>query len=226
MLPAMRPRLRRLTVQGLLLGAAALDVVFPLTVALLDIAEGIDPVRRTLSLHSLRPGLPWMPLAFLAHAFALEMLAAGLRRLPPRPYAAPVMLRLAGGAAALLAIFPPDAPGTESVTGHLHESLALVAFLGIAAAGLFAANAHRRDPAWAGRWRVPAGCAVGLLATLAALGLLVVVAQVVPATRGYYGLGERAAVAFIGAWMVSLAVQGSRVRPAADQVVRPGRPDA
>lgn len=211
--------------QGLLLGAAVLDVIFPLTVALLDVADAIDPVRRTLSLHSLRHGFPWMPLAFLAHALALELLAAGLRRLPPRPYAAPVMLRLAGGAAALLAIFPPDAPGTESTTGHLHEALALVAFLGIAAAGLFAAHDHRRDPAWQGRWRWPAIFAAGLLATLAALGLLVVIAQVAPATRGYYGLGERLAVAFIGAWMVSIAVQGSRVRPAADQVVRPGHPE-
>lgn len=210
---------------GLLLGAAALDVVFPLTVAILDVTEAIDPVRRTLSLHSLRAGFPWMPLAFLAHALALELLAAGLRRLPPRPYAAPVMLRLAGGAAALLAIFPPDATGEETTTGHLHEALALVAFLGIAAAGLFGANAHRRDPAWQGRWRLPAACAAGLLATLAVLGLLVVIAQVAPVTRGYYGLGERVAVAFIGAWMVTIAVQGSRVRPAADAPVRPGRLD-
>lgn len=218
----MAGRLHRLTVAGLLLGAAAVDVLFPLTVAVLDVTEGIDPVRRTLSLHSLRPGFPWMPLAFLAHALALELLAAGLRRLPPRPYAAPVCLRLAGGAAALLAIFPPDAPGEGTTTGHLHETLALVAFLGIAAAGLFAANAHRRDPAWQGRWRLPAAFAAALLATLAALGLLVVVALAVPAARGYYGLAERVAVAFIGAWMVAVAVQGSRVHPAAERPVRPG----
>lgn len=203
-----------LTVQGLLLGAAALDVVFPLVVAVLDATEAIDPVRRTLSLHALRPGFPWMGLAFIAHAFALEMVAGGLRRLPPRPYAAPVMLRLAGGASALLAILHPDPPGVETTTGHLHESLALVAFLGIAAAGLFQANAQRRDPAWQGKWKLAAFFAIGLLVSLAALGLLVVIAQFAPATRGYYGLGERVAVGFIGAWMVTTAVQGSRLRPA------------
>ena len=210
--------MQRLTIRALLLGAAVLDVVFPVTVAVLDAVDDVDPVRRTLSLHALRDGVPWMAIAFLAHAFALEMLAAGLRRLPPRPYAAPVLLRLAGAASAFLAIFPPDAPGHESTTGHLHEALALVAFLGIAAAGLFAANAQRSDPAWRGRWRLQAGFAVGLLVSLAALGLLVVVAQVVPAARGYYGLGERVAVAFIGAWMVTTAVRGS-LAPAAEAVL-------
>ena len=211
--------MQRLTIRTLLLGAAALDVIFPVTVAVLDAVDDVDPVRRTLSLHALRDGVPWMAIAFLAHAFALEMLAAGLRRLPPRPYAAPVLLRLAGGASAFLAIFPPDAPGQESTTGHLHEALALVAFLGIAAAGLFAANAQRSEPAWRGRWRLQAGFAVGLLASLAGLGLLVLAAQLVPAARGYYGLGERLAVALIGAWMVSTAVQGSRA-PAAEAPVR------
>lgn len=215
--------MQRLTIRVLLLGAAAVDVVFPLTVAVLDVVDDIDPVQRTLSLHGLRPGFPWMALAFLAHAFALEMLAAGLRRLPPRPYASPVALRLAGGAAALLAIFPADAPGQESATGHLHEALALVAFLGIAAAGLFAANAQRSDPAWRGRWRLQAGFALALLTSLALLGLLVLVAQLYAPARGYYGLGERVAVGLIGAWMVTTAVQGSRV-PAAEAVVRSVQP--
>jgi uncharacterized membrane protein YidH (DUF202 family) len=211
--------LQRLTIRTLLLGAAVLDIVFPLTVVWLDAIDDVDPVRRTLSLHALRDGVPWMAIAFLAHAFALEMLAAGLRRLPPRPYASPVLLRLAGGAAAFLAIFPPDPPGQESTTGHLHEALALVAFLGIAAAGLFAANAQRRDPAWRGRWRLQAAFAVGLLVSLATLGLLVLVAQAFAGARGYYGLGERVAMAFIGAWMVTTAVQGSQV-PAAEAAVR------
>ncbi len=201
----------RLTIRALLLGAAAIDVVFPLTVAVLDVVDDVDPVRATLSLHALHAGFPWMALAFLAHALALELLAAGLRRLPPRPYAAPALLRLAGGAAALLAIFPADAPGTESTTGHLHEALALVAFLGIAAAALFSAQAQRGDAAWRGRWRLQAGFAVALLGSLAVLGLLVLGAQLFAPLRGYYGLGERVAVGLIGAWMVTTAVQGSRV---------------
>ena len=201
----------RRTIRLLLFGAAVLDVIFPLVVAGLDAVDNIDPIRRTLSLHALRGGFPWMGLAFIAHAFALEMLAAALRRLPPTPYAAPVALRLAGAASALLAILHPDEPGTESVMGHLHEALALVAFLGIAAAGLFAANAHRTDPYWVGRWRLPAGFAIALLTTLAGLGLLVLLAQLYDPLKGYYGLAERIVVACIGAWMVSTAVQGIRV---------------
>lgn len=200
--------------QLLLFGAAAIDIVFPTTVVALDILTDIDPVRRTLSLHALRPGVPWMSFAFLAHALALEVLAAGLRRLPPQAYAAPVMLRLAGGAAALLAIFHPDAPGTESTTGHLHETMALVAFLGIAVAGLFAANAQRQSAAWAGRWRIPFVASCILFVTLAALGLTVLLAQVYTPLKGYYGLGERIIMAEIGFWMVSMAVQGSRVAAA------------
>lgn len=205
----------------LLFGAAAIDIVFPVTVLTLDVLTDIDPIRRTLSLHALRPGVPWMSFAFLAHALALEVLAAGLRRLPPRPYAAPVMLRLAGGAAAMLAIFHPDAPGTESTTGHLHESLALVAFLGIAVAGLFAANAQRKEAAWRGLWRMPFIATCLLLATLAALGLTVLVAQAYTPLKGYYGLGERIVMAEIGFWMVAMAVQGSRVadHPAAGRLV-------
>lgn len=208
----------RLTIRALLLGAAAIDILFPLTVAVLDVVDDVDPVRRTLSLHALHAGFPWMALAFLAHALALELLAAGLRRLPPRPYAGPVLLRLAGGAAALLAIFPADAPDTETTTGHLHEALALVAFLGIAAAALFSAWAQRADAAWRGRWRLQAGFAVALLASLAALGLLVLAAQLFAPLRGFYGLAERVAVALIGAWMVTTAVQGSRVAPAGEAV--------
>lgn len=199
------------TARALLFGAAAIDVAFPVTVAVLDVLDDVDPLRQTLSLHALRPGLPWMALAFLAHALALELLASGLRRLPPRPYAAPVMLRLAGGASGLLAIFTADAPGQETPTGHLHEALALVAFLGIATAALLAANAHRREPAWRGLAGLPAAFAFALLGTLAVLGLLVLVAQVQPAARGFYGLAERVAVVCIGAWMVSTAVQGARL---------------
>lgn len=200
---------RRL-IRGLLLGAAVVDIVFPVTVAILDVTTGIDPVRRTLSLHALRPGFPWMGFAFLAHALALELLAAGLRRLPPFPLLGPVMLRLAGGAAALLAIFPADAPGTESPTGHLHEALALVAFLGIPVAGFFVAHAQRRDPAWRGLWRTPALFVGLLLASLAVLGLLVLIAQLYAPARGYYGVAERVAVALIGAWMVGIALQAVR----------------
>lgn len=210
----------RRTIRLLLLGAAVLDVIFPLVVAGLDAVDDIDPVRRTLSLHALRAGFPWMGLAFIAHAFALEMLAAALRRLPPQPYAAPVALRLAGAAAALLAILHPDAPGTESVMGHLHESLALVAFLGIATAGLFAANSQRRDPHWVGLWRLPAGFAFALLTTLAGLGVLVLLAQLYDPLKGYYGLAERIVVACIGAWMVSTAVQGIRVTRRTDAATR------
>lgn len=199
------------TIRGLLLGAAAIDTVFPITVLTLDAVTDIDPVARTLSLHALRPGVPWMAFAFLAHAFALEILAAGLRRLPPRPYAAPVMLRLAGGAAALLAIFRPDAPGTESTTGHLHEAMALVAFLGIAVAGLFAAGAQRREPAWGALWKFPFVASCILLGTLAGLGLTVLAAQLHEPIKGYYGLGERIVMVEIGLWMVSMAIQGSRV---------------
>ena len=201
----------RPTLRVLLISAALVDVIFPLTVAVLDVIGGADPVRRTLSLHGLRPGVPWMAFAFLAHAFALELLAAGLRRLPPHPLAGPVALRLAGGAAALLAIFPADAPGQETPTGHLHESLALVAFLGIAVAGLFMANAQRRDPAWQGLWLSSAVLAFVLLGALAFLGLLVVVAQLYAPARGFYGVAERTSVALIGAWMVSIAVQGVRL---------------
>lgn len=203
--------LERATIRLLLVGAAVLDVVFPLTVAVLDSVSDIDPLRRTLSLHSLRPGVPWMPFAFIAHAFALELLAGALRRLPPKPYAGPACLRMAGVASALLAVFAADEPGTESTAGHLHEAIALVAFLGIAAGALFAANAQRSDPHWVGRWRLPAGFAVALLGTLAGLGLLVLVAQVYDPAHGYYGLAERIVVACIGAWMVSTAVQGTRV---------------
>ena len=202
--------MERRTIRALLFGAAVLDILFPVVVAVLDVVDDFDPVRRTLSLHALRPGFPWMGLAFIAYAFALEMLAAGLRRLPPQPYAAPVALRLAGAASALLAILQPDLPSDETVTGHLHETLALVAFLGIAAAGLFAANAHRKDPAWFGLWKVPAALACILLGTLAALGLLVVTAQLYAPARGLYGAAERLVVACIGAWMVALAVNGTR----------------
>lgn len=208
--PASGACVERFTIRAMLIGAAAIDVVFPVTVAVLDVLEGLDPVRKTLSLHELRPGFPWMAFAFLAHALALELLATALRRLPPRPYAGPLLLRLAGGAAALLAIFPPDAPGHDSLTGHLHETLAMVAFLGIAAAALFSADAQRRDPAWQGRWRLQAAFGVALLVSLALLGVLVLVAQVHAPARGFYGLGERVAVAFIGAWMVTTAAQGSR----------------
>lgn len=202
--------MERRTIRALLIGAAVLDVIFPVVVAVLDVVDDIDPVRRTLSLHALRPGFPWMGLAFIAHAFALEMLAAGLRRLPPKPFAAPVALRLAGAASALLAILHPDRPSQETVTGHLHETLALVAFLGIAAAGLFAANAQRKDPAWQGLWKLPAALACILLGTLAALGLLVLTAQVYAEARGLYGAAERLVVVFIGAWMVSTAVAGAK----------------
>lgn len=200
----------RPTLRALLLGAAVVDVIFPVTVAVLDVTGGIDPVHRTLSLHALRPGFPWLAFAFLAHAFALELLAAGLRRLPPHSLAGPVALRMAGAASALLAILPADRPGTETVVGHLHESLALVAFLGIPVAGLFMANAQRRDPAWQGLWTAPAAFAGTLVFTLAVLGLLVLVAQIYAPARGYYGAAERVSVAFIGAWMVGIAVQGIR----------------
>jgi len=201
----------RWTVRGLLFGAAAIDVVFPLAVGVLDVVDAVDPMRRTLSLHSLRPGLPWMPFAFLCHALALELLAAGLRRLPPRPYAAPVMLRLAGGASALLAVFNADTPGEESTVGHLHEAFAMVAFLGLSAGALFAANAHRRSPAWDGLRGLPTFAAFALISTLAGLGLLVLVAQVYDPAHGYYGLAERIVVACIGLWMVAMAVQGGRL---------------
>lgn len=203
--------MERWTIRGLLVGAAAIDVVFPLTVAVLDVADAVDPLRTTLSLHSLRPGLPWMPFAFLCHALALELLALGLRRLPPRPYAAPAMLRLAGGAGALLAVFSADPPGKESTVGHVHETLAMVAFLGIAAGALFAANAYRRSRAWDGLRGLPTVAAFALVVTLAGLGLLVLVAQAVDAARGFYGLAERIVVACIGLWMVSTAVQGARL---------------
>jgi hypothetical protein len=195
----------------LLLGAAALDVAFPATVASLDLLGGLEPVHRTVSLHALRPGIPWMALAFLAHAVALEMLASALRRLPPRPYAGPLALRLAGIAAALLAILPADGPNQETVTGHLHEALAVIAFLGIAAGALFSANAQRQVPAWKDRWRLQAAFGVALLVALMALGVLVLVAQLHAPARGLYGILERVAVVFIGAWIVATAIQGSRV---------------
>ena len=203
--------MERWKVRGLLFGAAAIDVVFPVTVAVLDVVDAIDPMRRTLSLHALRPGLPWMPFAFLCHALALELLASGLRRLPPRPYAGPVMLRLAGGASALLAVFGADEPGSESTVGHLHEAFAMVAFLGLSAGALFAAYEHRRSPAWDGLRGLPTLAAFALIVTLAGLGVLVLVAQVYDPAHGYYGLAERIVVACIGLWMVAMAVQGGRL---------------
>lgn len=204
----MRPR----TTQALLLAAAGIDAAFPAIVAVLDLVDPtLDPVSTTLSKHALRPGFPWMAVAFLAHGLALGCLAWGLQRLPPRPWAAPCALLLGGLASVLLAVFADDAQDEETTVGHLHEALATVAFLGVTAGGVFAFLEQRRHPGWHGLHRVPAACAAALLTLLALFGLVLLVAQSVDAFRAVYGITERLVVVGIGAWMVTTAVQGSRV---------------
>jgi uncharacterized membrane protein len=203
---------RAATTQGLLLAAAAIDIVFPLTVAVLDATNpDLDPIRNTLSKHALRPGFPWMALAFLAHSLALLFLAWGLHRLPPRPWAAPVCLTMTGIASALLAVFPDDPPHTETVVGHLHESVATIAFLGIMVGALCAHLEQRRTPAWSGMHVLPSACAFALVVTLSAFGALLLVAQFDHDLRHIYGVTERLVIVSIGAWMVTTLVQGSRV---------------
>lgn len=204
--------MRHRTTQVLLLGSAVVDAVFPVTVATLDVIHpGVDPMSTTLSKHALRPGFPWMSVAFLAHGIALACLAWGLRRLPPRPWAAPVALLLGGLASVLLAVFADDGPNVETTSGHLHEAFATVAFLGVTAGGVAAVLEQRRHPGWHGLHKVPALCAVALLGLLALFGLVLLVAQFVDGVHEVYGLSERLVIAAIGAWMVTTAVQGARV---------------
>lgn len=204
--------MRHRTTQALLLGAAVLDVVFPVTVAVLDVIHPeVNAVRTTLSKHALRPGFPWMAVAFLAHGVALALLAWGLRRLPPRPWAAPTALLLGGLASVLLAVFADDGPKVETTSGHLHEAFATVAFLGVTAGGVCAFLEQRRHPGWQGLHLLPARCAVALLALLAAFGLVLLVAQFVDGVRAVYGVAERLVIVAIGAWMVTTSIQGTRV---------------
>jgi hypothetical protein len=181
-------------------------------VVLLDsIDPTLNPVSTTLSKHALRPGFPWMAVAFLAHGIALGLLSWGLQRLPPRPWAAPCALLLGGVASVLLAIFADDGKDQETTSGHLHEAIATVAFLGVTAAGLFAFFEQRRHPGWHGLHRLPALCAVALLGMLALFGLVLLVAQFVDGVHAIYGVTERLVIVGIGAWMVTTAVQGARV---------------
>lgn len=212
----------------MLVGAAAIDAIFPVTVVLLDFIDPtLNPVSTTLSKHALRPGFPWMAVAFLAHGIALGLLAWGLQRLPPRPWAAPCALLLGGLASALLAVFTDDPKEHETTFGHLHEALATVAFLGVTAAGLFAFLEQRRHPGWHGLHRLPAACAVALLAILALFGLVLLVAQFVHGVNAIYGVTERLVIVAIGAWMVTTAVQGARVASrVAGHLEHPGRPAA
>lgn len=204
-------RMDRSTIRALLIGAAVLDIAFPAVVVTLDILQGTNAWHTTLSLHSQRPGFPWMDLAFLINALALALLADALRRLPPMPWAAPTCLVIAASSSALLSLFGADPNGVETVTGHLHDTLAPLTFLGIAGGALLASHAHRSHPAWRGHWVAVTIFTGLLLASLAAFGLLVLAGLVDPHFRSYYGGVERLVVVSIGGWVVATAVQGVRV---------------
>lgn len=188
-----------------------MDAAFPATVIILDIVNlDVNPMGSTLSLHALRPGFPWMAFAFLINAVAVGLVAWGLHLLPPRPWAAPACLIMAGIASALLSYFAADAPSHETTYGHIHEAIAPIAFLGISVGGLFAIHAQRTQPQWKGLYRVPQIFCYVLLAAEALMGILVLVAQFYDPAHGLYGIAERFIVIAIGGWIVATAVQGSR----------------
>lgn len=200
------PRTTRL----ILLAAAATDAAFPAIVATLDAtAPGLDPWRHTLSRHVQARGL--MEAAFVAHGLAMALLAVALRRLPPRPWAAPTALWIGAVASILLALFPVDVGDLATVRGGLHQSVAPVAFMSVAAAGLLSWRAQRTSPAWHGLERAPRVFAFLLTAALAAFGLLLAVVQLVDGPRIVLGAAERLVVVGIAGWVLAEAVQGARV---------------
>lgn len=152
-----------------------------------------------------------MELAFVAHGVAMGLLAIALRRLPPRPWIGPAWLWIGAVAGALLAFVPADRGGDETTTGHLHEAVAPVAFLAVAAAGLFSWRDQRGSQAWQGLERAPRISAFLLIAALAFFGILLAVVQVTDPPRIILGAAERLVVVGIAAWVLSEAVQGARV---------------
>lgn len=216
------PRATRL----LLLAAAVTDAAFPAIVATMDAtAPELDPWRQTLSQHVQAPGFPWMEAAFVAHGVAMALLAVALRRLPPRPWAAPTALWLGAVASFLLAVFPVDSGDAETVRGHLHESVAPVAFMSVAAAGLLSWLDQHASPAWRGLYRVPRNFALFLTAALASFGLLLAVVQFVDGPRIILGAAERLVVVGIAGWVLAVAVQGARVAGRAAAEASAGQDD-
>lgn len=214
--------LRPHATQALLVAAALTDAVFPAIVTSLDTtASGLDPWRHTLSRHAQVPGFPWMEAAFVAHGVAMGLLAVALWRLPPRPWAAPAALWISAAASLLLALFAADEGKAETLRGHLHQSFAPVAFLGVAAAGLLSWWTQRASPAWQGLARVPGVFAWLLAVFLSLFGLLLAVVQVTDGPRIVLGAMERLVIVGIAGWVLAEAVQGFRVA----ERTRGGTPD-
>lgn len=196
----------------LLMTAMFTDAAFPAIVAALDAAApGLDPWRHTLSRHEQAPGFPWIEVAFLAHALAMGLLAIALRCLPPRPWAGPAALWIGAVASALLAVAPADEAGLDTTAGHIHESVAPVAFIAIAAAGFFSWRDQRASTAWKGLERAPRISAFLLIGALTFFGLLLAVVQMKDEPRIILGAAERFVIVGIAAWVLSETVQGMRL---------------
>lgn len=203
---------RHRTTRLLLLAAALIDAAFPAIVVVFDAtATQLDPWRHTLSRHAQVPGFPWMAVAFTAHGLAMALLAVALRRLPPRPWAGPTALWIGAGASLLLAFFPADTGGPATLRGDLHDAVAPVAFMAVAAAALLSWNDQRRSGAWQGLNTAPRLFAFLLAAALSGFGLLLAVVQFTDPPRIVLGASERLVVVGIAGWVLAEAVQAARV---------------
>lgn len=200
------------TTQRLLVASAVTDAMFPVIVAAMDAtAPGLDPWRHTLSRHVQADGFPWMETAFVAHGVAMGLLALALGRLPPRTWTGPTALWIGAVASLLLAFFPVDEAGAGTVRGHVHESVAPVAFMTVAAAGLLSWLAQRDSIAWRGLTSAPRNAAFLLTVALTLFGLILAVVQVTDTPRVILGAAERLVVLGVAGWVLAEAVQGYRV---------------
>lgn len=182
-------------------GAIVATITFPAVVIALNIIQAghHDPLRQPASQLALGPDGWIMNVAFCALAVGTLLVAYLLRQTLGSYRPLPVIFLIVAGVLGFVpAIFSTDPSGVHPTThGIIHNLNGLVTFILYVAAIIASAFAFRTNPYWRDFQRTTAVWAVGAVLSFV---LLLVLGGV-----GFFGLGERIAIAVWVAWLVAIA---------------------
>jgi len=164
----------------------------------------LSPIRDAVSAYGISPYRGLYRTQTIATAVAAAALAVAVSSaVPSGSTLAVVFLAILAVARLIIGWFPMDAPGTSRTsTGRVHNLLAFAAFAAASVGGFMVGIAFANDPGLA-----PFADVSSILGwIMSAASVLTLLAAVVPALRGIFGLAERVIYLAMLAWLTYSAV--------------------
>jgi Protein of unknown function (DUF998) len=189
--------------------AAGLISVFPLIVLVLHGVQSgsYHPMADAVSELALGRAGWLMTIAFCSLGTGTLFLAAMVRRLEPPARTGPILIGCSGALSYVSAFVHADGPNGTTTHGQIHQAVGVATFI-LLIAGMFSlVRPFRRDP------RFHALATPTLIWAVAAVGGFFAIPL---SGSAYFGVAQRALLAVMLSWAITVAVHGARDRARVD----------